>query len=85
MHIRVVNEFGLLPTRNTMAMRSLFRMCIPWMICITVHIGYEPLANTLLLLCVLFVLLNISFLLVYDKARSLHDLLCKTRVVLDTD
>ena len=38
----------------------------------------------LVVVSMILLLLDIAFMLVYSKARSLHDLLVNTRVVLDT-
>ena len=90
MHIRVVNQFGMVPTANAMALRSAIRMQFPWVvICLELFRTDSPNEVSLVLssiyaLSLLFLLFDITFMVIYSKGRSIHDLLCKTRVVLDT-
>ena len=41
--------------------------------------------NSILAFPLVFLLLDIAFMMIYENARSLHDLIFGTRVVLDTD
>ena len=90
MHIRVVNSFGMKPTGNTMALRSLMRMQLPWVVICFDLLSSDPTAwpsvlfSSLLVLSLLFLLVDFAFMLFYSKSRSLHDLMTGTRVVLDT-
>lgn len=91
MHVRVVNQYGLIPSQNTMIMRSVLRMILPWVSCFVIFFenstaGWsQAVAITLLLIAAVYWLLDIAFLMIYQHGRSLHDLIFGTRVVLDTD
>jgi len=91
MHVRVVNQYGLVPSRNTMVLRSFLRMCGPWFACVLIFfdagsVGWiNVVENSILVAGVVFLLLDIAFMMIYENARSLHDLIFGTRVVLDTD
>ncbi|MFT5302322.1 MAG: putative RDD family membrane protein YckC, partial [Mariniblastus sp.] len=90
MHIRVVNQFGMRPTASTMAMRSLVRMQFPWVV-----IALELFRNELdvfpmvvlasiYMLSLMFLVVDLAFMVVFSKNRAIHDIIWKTRVVLDT-
>lgn len=90
MHIRVVNRHGLTPSPYQMTVRSLLRMQFPWFfICFSLF--NDPTSSWfgiamggLLAISSFVLLLDIAFMAVYDRGRSLHDLVVDTRVVLDT-
>lgn len=91
MHVRVVNRYGLKPAPRVMVARSLLRMSFIWAACcvvlledatwLWVQIGGASLIG----LTALFLLVDTAVMMIYDQARSLHDLVFSTRVVLDTD
>ncbi len=90
MHIRVVNRYGLTPSPNCMLVRSLLRMQFPWFL-ICFSLISEPTASWLGIAMIGLVavsgvtlLVDLAVMAVFDRGRSLHDLLVDTRVVLDT-
>lgn len=91
MQIRVVNVHGLIPPHKSMLSRSLLRMIVPWVMCIllflqSVDFGWTKiLATSLMSVAVGFWLLDIASMLIFKQAKSLHDLIFGTRVVVDTD
>jgi uncharacterized RDD family membrane protein YckC len=91
MHIRVVNLFGMKPTGNQMAARSLIRMQFPWVVILVGLFGVftSPWVvielSILFILSTLFLILDLGFMIVYPKSRSIHDLIAGTCVVLDTN
>ena len=74
-----------------MLSRSVLRMIVPWILCLllflqTANFAWtQVLATTLLVFAVVYWLTDIAFMLIFDQARSLHDLIFSTRVVVDTD
>jgi serine/threonine protein kinase len=89
MHLRVVNEYGLSCSGKVMVVRSLIRMVFVWAILAGGLIDYRSgnvstVASVVQLLGGILLALNLAFFLIYEKGKSLHDLICKTRVVLDT-
>jgi serine/threonine protein kinase len=90
MHIRVVNQFGMRPTANAMAVRSVIRMQFPWVvICFELlrtdsGTAFSVVLSLIYLLSLLFLTLDIAFMAFGSKGRSIHDLVSNTRVVLDT-
>ena len=91
MHIRVVNRFGLRPKRHTMLARSLVRMQFPWFVILLLlfqdftasWLGIT--VGVLVVLSGIFLLVDVAFMAIYDKRRSLHDLMFGTQVVIDMD
>ncbi|QEG23306.1 protein kinase domain-containing protein [Mariniblastus fucicola] len=90
MHVRVVNEHGLTVTGQRMGTRSLMRMIVMWFITLA-NVSSETggwadfAANLVLTSAVVFTLLDIGVMMLYHHGRSLHDLVSKTWVVLDTE
>lgn len=90
MHIRVVNQFGLRPTANTMVLRSAIRMQFPWVvICLELFrfdtgSALSVLLSSIYLLSLVFLMFDIAFMVLNRRRRSIHDLVSKSRVVLDT-
>ena len=90
MHIRVVNQFGMRPTANAIALRSVIRMQFPWVvICLQLlrpesGTPFSVILSVIYILSLLFLMLDIAFMAFNSKGRSIHDLVSKTRVVLDT-
>jgi len=91
MHIRVVNRYGLSPTRVQMMLRSLLRMQFPWFATLLSFFD-NPLQSwvgiAILVLVVLAgvgLVIDVGFMMFYQKRRSLHDLVFGTSVILDTE
>ena len=90
MHLRVVNQYGMRPSGKLMAIRSAIRMQFPLVVICRILFadvveGWSEVALAgLVVVSMILLLLDIAFMLVYSKARSLHDLSVNTRVVLDT-
>ena len=90
MHIRVVNQFGMRPTANAIVLRSAIRMQFPWVvICLEMFRNdsvstVSVLLSSIYALSLLFLMFDIAFMAFNSKGRSIHDLVSKTRVVLDT-
>jgi len=89
MHIRVVNLFGMKPTDNQMALRCGIRIQFP---CVVILVGLFGFVTTpwiglsiLFIVSVSFLILDIAFMVVIPKSRSIHDLIARTCVVLDTN
>ena len=90
MQVRVVNEFGLKVTGQTMGTRSLMRMLLMWFLALaaisTETEGWANFAtNFVVTAALVFTLIDVAFMMIYRRGRSLHDFVSKTWVVLDTD
>lgn len=91
MHVRVVNQYGLIPAAKSMVARSFFRMCLVWATCSTIFFQrsdvfwVQIVSASVVLICLIYLIAATAFMLIYDQARSIHDLIFGTRVVLDTD
>ena len=91
MHVRVVNQYDLKPTGKTMMFRSLMRMCVPWLMCLSDFFNNTEWISVIVVLTSIFVIVSIVWildviLLMFNPAtQCLHDLIFKTRVVVDTD
>lgn len=91
MQLRVVNQYGMRPSPSQMAIRDAIRMQFPFM---TVCFQFFLWLNTnwllftlsiLSLLSLVFLIVDVAFMVVYSRHRSAHDLLTNTQVVLDAD
>lgn len=88
MHLKVVNQYGLRPTGRKMAIRSLFRMQFPWIVIffsLLVNTPFMMVAYIAYILSLLFLLADLVYMLLAYNGGSLHDLVMRTYVVLDTD
>ncbi|MEM7456451.1 MAG: protein kinase [Planctomycetota bacterium] len=89
-HLRVVNQYGLKPTGKAMVLRDLVRNSLLLFIFIDdalriIDVTWIEITAVVLAVCViLFMCANTVFMLFYEKGRSIHDIIFKTRVVLDT-
>ena len=90
MHIRVVNQFGMRPSASKMALRSLMRMQFPWVV-IALElfrtesgVFYSLALSSIYMISIMFLMLDLAFMVMYSKNRSIHDVVFKTRVQLDT-
>ena len=91
MHLRVVNQHGLSPRGSSIALRSLLRMQFPWIFIsvrlisaddgATAPLFFQSVLYTASLILLMF---DIIFMLFTRKSRSIHDMIFKTQVVLDT-
>lgn len=90
MHVRVVNDHGLTVTGQKMGTRSLMRMVVMWFV-ILANLSTEDsgwidfTASLVLTAAVVFTLMDIGAMMFFQHRRSLHDLISRTWVVLDTD
>ena len=88
MQLRVVNRYGFQASGRKMVLRSIPRMALPWAASILFFVARSPLfwvqsvSSIIVFLTVVFMLLNVAFLLIYQRNRSLHDLMFDTCVVL---
>ncbi len=91
MHIRVVNLFGMKPTGNQMALRSAIRMQFPWIVILFGIFGSSDTTwiaigmAIVFIISVVFLILDLAFMVIFPKGRSIHDLVARTCVVLDTN
>lgn len=89
MHIRVVNQYGLRPTRRTLIGRSFLRMAPLWVLATTLNLPLEQfstsLPNALWISAVIFSIIEVGYMVMKGNGTSLHDRWFKTRVVLDVD
>lgn len=89
MHLRVVNQFGMIPSRRAMVIRSAIRMQFPVVIMCRLLFNnrsssiLEISLAGLLVLSMLFLLAELASMLFRSFNMSLHDLVVKTRVVLE--
>lgn len=88
MQLRVVNRYGFQASGRTMALRSIPRMALPWAATILFFVAgshqdwVQNIIAITIFLVVVFSLLNVAFLMIFQRHRSLHDLMFDTRVVL---
>ena len=87
LQIKAVNKYGLIPSRKTRMLRSLLRTL--WFsqglfdVAILVLTGSESVASALTLGLSLFVFVDCGIALFGKTGSSLHDIVCKTKMVLD--
>lgn len=90
MHLRIINQYGLKPTSKEVTLRSLFRMQFPWWAIVWQLFGdthspvFQLSLSVLLAMSGVLLILDIGFMMINANGRSIHDLLNKTKVVLDT-
>ena len=86
LHIKVVNQFGLQPTRKKMILRSVLRFLPHWGVAASTLLGQTTWAIAIILTgSILYFLIN-GFLMLFGGAgSSLSDRIVKTRVVAGTD
>ncbi|MBA3314789.1 MAG: protein kinase [Planctomycetaceae bacterium] len=85
--LRIVDRHGLSPTRMALGTRAIFQLLPMWGTDVQdafSNLGAEPLALIAATATVAIVLADAAFALVRRDGRSLHDLLLRTRVALDT-
>jgi hypothetical protein len=87
MHIRVINQFGLRPTRRILMGRSVLRMAWLWMLISVLNLPLSFFSNyldaILLIGVTLFTAIEIGYMMFVENGSSLHDRWFKTRVVID--
>ncbi|MGI9517532.1 MAG: protein kinase domain-containing protein [Pirellulaceae bacterium] len=86
MHVKVVNQYGLVPTRQNMLLRSLLRMAVIWCVPIGVLLGVViPLAEFLVpALGLLFLACDAIYGLMF-RGSSLHDRIMGTQAIVGSD
>jgi len=90
MQLRVVNQHGLTVSGQKMGTRSLMRMILMWFFILANISSQDPdgwvrIASTFALSTAgVLTFLDIGTMLISRKGKSLHDLISKTGVVLDT-
>ena len=85
--LRIVDRHGLPPSRMMLALRVLFQLLPVWGTDVQTalsEVGVEPLGLIAATTTAAIVLTDCAFALVRRDGRSLHDLLLRTRVALDT-
>ena len=91
MQLRVINDHGLTATGQKMGTRSLMRMILMWFFILANISAQDPdgpgmVAAIFALSCAaLITIADIGAMLISRKGKSLHDLIFRTGVVLDTD
>ncbi len=86
LHIKVVNQFGLEPARRKIFLRCVLRMILFWGLGFSILLAWWPwLAIIVAAVAVVFAALDVLYLLIVGKGRSLHDLIIGTRVVAGFD
>jgi eukaryotic-like serine/threonine-protein kinase len=87
MQLRVVNRYGLPPPKRTMIARSVVRMILIWVFTIKATFGIRDtggfLSNPLDQIAALIIVANMATFIIMRGTRSLHDLIFRTKVVLD--
>ena len=83
--LRVVDEHGLPLNRRDRLTREFMRSMFAWVTPTAAFVGlYSPLVDQIIdWTLVLFLAIDIIFLILRSDGRALHDLLCRSRVVLD--
>ncbi len=85
--LRIVDRHGLSPTRMVLAVRAIFQLLPTWGTDVQTMlsaIGAEALALMFATAVVAIILTDSAFAIIRRDGRSLHDLLLRTRVALDT-
>ena len=90
MHLRVINQFGMKPRPLSMVGRSMIRMQFPFVaICLQVFSSFNSSSvqfslSILFVLSLIFLVVDSMLMVIFRPHRSFHDIVTKTRVVLDT-
>ncbi len=90
MHLRVINRYGVAASSRLMALRSIPRMILPWVLALLLFFTQtnatwlQRVAAVFLVLGGVFLLVDSAFIFFNQQRRSIHDVLFDTRVVLDT-
>ena len=83
LHVRIINQYGLEPTRRKMILRSILRMMLFWGIVVSsVFRPWFYFAVVIASLALLFVLADAVAVLFLGRGTSLHDRVFKTRAVV---
>ena len=85
MQIRVVDKYGLPPSRRAVALRSMLRFSVIWasaLLGLLFYWGFDFLSVMGLLLIPIWILIDFVPV-VGSQKRAIHDLICGTHVVLD--
>jgi len=83
--LRITEENGLPPGREQLLTREILRNMLAWFTPAAAYFSlfYSPLDYILMALIVTFLLADSICVFVFDHRRTLHDILCRSRVVLD--
>ena len=90
MQLRVLNRFGMIPRGRKMAMRSVFRMILPWamasllLVAVSQSAWVRWLSGIIGIGTIFFMFINLGSLLVSKRHKSVHDVLFETQVVIDS-
>jgi len=85
--LRIVDRHGLSPTRMVLGVRALFQLLPTWgsdVQTMLSGVGAESLALMAATVAIAILLTDSAFAIIRRDGRSLHDLLLRTRVALDT-
>ncbi len=87
LHIKVVNQYGLLPSRRTMATRSVLRMLPLWCVAIGWLAGamFSFVVPVVIVLGIGWSIIDAAFMLIRGAGSSLHDRILHTRAVAGSD
>ncbi len=91
LHIRVVNQYGLKIGGKSLVARDIVRNLPIWFGVLASVAGevqmlwFATVTATIGTIVLVFLVLDTAFLAFYDHGRCLHDIIFKTRVVLDTE
>ena len=91
MHLRVVNQVGLVPSSRIITTRSFLRMVPMWLLAFASFTfaaqldWLSPVTTVLSLLALFFVVADVAVMIAMGEGKSLHDLIMKTQIVLDMD
>lgn len=86
-HVKIVNQYSLVPTRKTMVLREMIRFQFFWFVLAGALVGMaEPIGEVILVgLGVIGTMANYVYTATIGRGQSLHDKLLKTRAVVGSD
>jgi len=90
LYLRVVNRYGVRPSRRTMLTRSFVRMGVVWLLIASMVFDAqdvrwaETMRTVLAGSAVLFLMIQVAVLMFNRNLRTIQDMVYKTDVVLDT-
>ncbi len=86
-HVKVVNQYSLTPTRKTMLLRELLRM--NWIVLVGFAVLGEPFwdgSDTVANLLIIFLIFaNLVYTIFIGRGQSIHDRIMRTRAVIGSD
>lgn len=83
--LRITEENGLPPRREQLLAREILRNMMAWLLPLGAYFSlfYDPVLPTVQAFLAFFLLAELACLFVTSQKRTLHDLLCRSQVVLD--